>query len=269
MRSVIAGLAGLVAALAVAVALPLAWLATNIADEDGFVDATTQLASDREFRAEVIDVVAAGVVDRAGVSGQVASGVQDVVRAGAEQVVSADGFVALFEEVQRASHRATFADGDRIVLDLTPVSTAIIDSIDEELPFDLPAPAELQTSAGEKGVSPALDFVDRAPDRALLGLGVAAVAAIICVLAARRRSTALLGLGIATAASVWVVGQVVRDQVPRLGNSGEMLDPIGQRFRLLVQERAVESFDQWVVIAIGCAGVVAVLGLVGRVFSRS
>ncbi|MGJ9423121.1 hypothetical protein [Aeromicrobium sp. CF3.5] len=268
MRSVIAGLAGLIAALAVAVVLPVTWLAANIADEDGFVDATTQLASDQEFRAEIIDVVAAGVVDRAEVPELAASGAQDVVRAGAEQVVSADGFVDLFEEVQRASHRATFADGDRIVLDLTPVSTAIIDSIDEGLPFELPAPAELQTSGGEEDVAPVLDFVDRSPDRALLGLGVAAVAAVICVLAARRRSTALLGLGIATAASVWLAGQVVRDQATQLGDSGETLDPIGQRFQLLVQERAVESFDQWVVVAIGCAGVVAVLGLVGRAFSR-
>ncbi len=269
MRSILAALAGLIAALAVAAALPFAWLAANVADEDGFVDATSQLVSDEELRTQIIDVVADGVVERGNVPEFAADETRSVVRAGAEQLVETDAFPGVFEEVQRASHRATFAAGDRIVLDLTPVSTAIVGAIDEQLPFDLPAPDELQTSAGEEDVAPALEFVDRSTDRALLGFAVAAVAGVICVVAARRRSTALLGLGVVTAGSVWLAGWVVRDQVPSLGDSGGTLDPVGQRFQQLLLQRSVESFDQWVLVAMGCAGVVAVLGLVGRMFSRS
>lgn len=269
MRSLIAALAGLVAALALAVALPLAWVAVTLADEDGFVRATSDLAADQLFRTEMIDVVADGVVERAGVPDVLAADARSLVEAGATQVVEADGFPRVFDQVQRASHRATFADGDSIVLDLTPVSSAIIDSIDERLPFELPAPDELDVSAGEEGVAPVLTFVDRSTDRALLAGGVSAVAAIVCLLAARRRSTALAGLGVVAAASVWGAGLAVRDQVPRLSDSGETLDPIGRRFQELVQAQALESFDQWVLVATGCAAAVAVLGLVGRVFSRS
>lgn len=268
MRSLIAALAGLVAAVAFAVALPFAWVSATLADEDGFVDATSQLAADEQFRTEIIDVVADGVVERAEVPDVLAPDARGLVEAGATQIVEADGFLGVFEQVQRASHRATFADGDRIVLDLTPVSTAIIDSIDERLPVELPAPDELVVSAGEDDVAPVLTFVDRSTDRALLAAGVAAAAAIICLLAARRRSTALAGLGIATAASVWLAGRVIGDEAPRLGDSGETLDPIGQRFQDLVQAQALASFDQWVVVAAGCAAGVAVLGLVGRLFSR-
>lgn len=268
MRSLIAALAGLVAALVFAVALPFAWVAVTIADEDGFVSATSELATDQQFRTEIIDVVADGVVERAEVPDVLAADARGVVEAGATQIVEADGFLGVFEQVQRASHRATFAEGDRIVLDLTPVSTAIIDSLDERLPFELPAPEKLTVAAGEDDVAPVLTFVDRSTDRALLAVGVAAVSAVICLLAARRRSTALVGLGIATAASVWLAGLVIRDQVPRLSDSGETLDPIGRRFQELVQAQAFESFDQWVVVAAVCAAGVAALGLVGRLFSR-
>lgn len=268
MRSLIAALAGLVAALAFAVALPFAWVAVTVADEDGFVSATSELASDQQFRSEIIDAVADGVVERAGVPDALAADARNLVESGATQIVEADGFLGVFDQVLRASHRATFADGDRIVLDLTPVSTAIVDSIDERLPFELPAPDELAVSAGETDVAPLLTFVDESTDRALLAAAVAVVAAVICLLAARRRSTALVGLGIATAASVWLAGLVIRDQVPRLGDSGETLDPIGRRFQDLVQAQALESFDQWVVVAAGGAAGVALLGLVGRLFSR-
>lgn len=268
MRSFVAALAGMVAALAVAAALPFAWLAATVADEDGFVDATSQLVSDDELRTQIIDVVAVGVVERGNVPDFAAAETQSVVRAGAERLVQADAFPGVFENVLRESHRATFAAGDRVVLDLTPVSTAIIGAIDERLPFELPAPNELQTSAGEENVAPALEFVDRATNRALLGFAVAAAAGVLCLLAARRRSTALLGLGVTTAASVWLAGWAIGDQVPRLGDTGGTLDPAGQRFQQLLLERSVDSFDQWVVVSIGCAGAVALLGLVGRLLSR-
>lgn len=267
MRSLVAALAGLVAALALAVALPFAWLAVNIADEDGFVAATSQAAADREFRSAIIDVAADGVVERAGVPEALASTARSAVQAGATQIADSENFLGVFEQVQRASHRATFAAGDRVVLDLTPVSTSIVDSIDEGLPFELPAPDEVRTTISDVDAAPALELVESSTDRALLGLGVAAGAAALCLLAARRRSTALAGLGILSAASVWVVGRLVRDRAPDLLGAGDGLDPIGQRFSQLVLTQALDSFDRWVVVVLVGAAVAAALGLVGRLFS--
>lgn len=271
MRSVFSVLAGLVAVLAFAVALPLGWVATHVADEDGYVRFTTGLVDDPQFRVGVVKAVTDDVVDRAGVSETFAPAIRSAIEAAASKVVDTEQFRTAFEQTQRQSHQAVFDGGrgssDRFVIDLAPVAKTIIDSVTGNLPVAVEAPERLLVTIGDSDQRSTIEMIDQAPQRATLLGGTAAVAAVLSLLAARRRSVALLWLGVgaaAVAAGTWVLADRV---VPAALAQVESGNALANRAQQLLADAALASFDRWVVVAVIAAGGAAVLGLLTRATS--
>ncbi len=267
MRSIFALLAGVVAVLAFAAALPMGWVATHAADEDGYVGFTTSLIDDPQFRAEIVGAVADDVVDRTGVSGAFAAPVRSAVEAAATAVADTDQFRTAFEQTQRESHRAVF-DGagtsDRFVLDLAPVAAAIIDAVTGNLPVTLESPDQLLVSIGDQEQAATIDAIKQAPSRAILLVGAAVVAAGLSLLAARRRSSAVMWLGLGAALAAAAVRVGAQEIVPRVIDRTVPPSRLAARAQDLLAGAALDSFDHWVLVTLIAGGVAAVVGLLAR-----
>lgn len=268
MRAFVSFLAGLVAVLALTAALPFAWLAVNVADEDGYVDFTSAIAADPQFRDDVVQVVADGVADEAPVPAGLKSTVRDAVASAAGQVVDTPAFLEVFEQTQRASHRATFGTSadpaaDQVVIDLAPVAAEVVDSLAGGLPVDVPAPEQLRVTVGGGDQRAAIDAVTASTDRATVLAVIAAGAALLSLVAARRRSVAMAWLGAGAVLSAGVAALGVRETLPSL-LSTDGGGQVGDRLQQLLVDAAISSFDAWAVVVAATGAALVVVGAVAR-----
>lgn len=276
MRSLFAALAALVSVLALAATLPVGWVAQHIADEDGYVSFTSDLVADSDLRGDVVQIVTDDVVERTGVSDTFAQPVRAAVEDAATKVVESDAFRSGLADAQRQSHRALF-DGDDsagldeldgVVIDLAPVAQTIVGSVTAELPVTIAAPDQLLVTVGGPEARDAVEAVDRTPQQAALGAGIAAVAAAISLLAARRGSSMLTWLGVGAAAAAGAVHLIASAAIPAAIDAGDPPSELAGRAQQLLADAALESLDQWLVTAAVAGGVAVVVGLAARAMAR-
>lgn len=271
MRTLCSVVTGLVAVLALAVALPLGWLATHIADEDGYVDFTSSLVQDDAFRAELVTVISDAVIEQSGVPARVAPTVRSALGAAASRVVDSPRLATVFGEAQRQSHRAVFGAvgdappeleaSDGLVIDLAPVATAIIDALTADLPVSLSAPQQLLVTVGGSEQRDAVEAVDRSSELALAVAAVAVLATSVSLLAARRRSVAISWLGIGAVVAASALHLAASQVVPRVIERGSGSGDVAGRAQQLVASAATDSLDQWLLITAIAGTAALVVGL--------
>ncbi len=228
---------------------------------------SSTLAKDTElqsaFSAYLTDELSARGVLPAAVKGPAAT----VLSGAMERTSSQAGFVEAWEETQRGSHRAAFADPMPKVLgiDVSPMATFVTKQATGDLPVALAVPKHLVvpvvTDASDR------EMVDRVKQSTAAGriAGIVAViAAVACVGLARRTSAAVAWLGagmIAVAGLLWLssgpVSQAILDHT-------EAPSEFARTLQKLLVDRAASSLDAWLVILAIGGGIVAIAGFVGR-----
>lgn len=265
MRGPLAGLAGLLAVLALAVALPATWVSTHLADEDGFVSLARDVTAADAVRDSAADVVADRLVEDAGLPG--GDAVRELVLAAADRALDSRRVSAAWEETLRRTHAAVLSgeasSTGTIPLDLAPLA-ALVAARTEGL---VAAPEQLVVEVPGGPSALTVRAVERSPAVALLAGAVGLGAAAVALVAARRRGAAIAWLGVgAVLVAVADAGlaRLVRDRaVTEAGGDG----PQGGLVRALV-DVGVASFDAWLVWTALAGGLALVVGaafaLVGR-----
>lgn len=270
MRSLTSLVAGLVAVIAAIVTIPLFWVSTHVADEDGYVTFSSVLATDPELQAAVADYIADDYVQRgllpAALQDLAASALTSVARGATDQ----PGFVTAWEQTQRSLHRSALDGGTQsgpLTVDLSPLSRFAVDRLDGRLPVQLDVPDGLEAPVGTTADRDRLQLVERTPTYSLLGLMIVLAAAAVCLVAARRRTIAVTGLGLGALVTAGVLRAATEIVVPDLIDRAESLSPFARSVQTLLLDRAGDSLAVWLeqVALVGAAAVL--VGLLGRAVS--
>lgn len=278
MRTALSFLAGVLALVAVAVTVPVGWVATHVANEDGYVAFTEPLARDTELRQAVASYLGDEIVSRTGVPQALQPVVTRAISSTAASVSNRDGYIEAWNEVQRRSHRLRFGDprdlpaeqdgANRFSVDLAPLAAFVLKEIDDELPITLKAPDQLLVPVDGSSDQKVVDAVNDTPGQATGGAIAAVVLAVLALALARRRSVALAWLGGGAAAVAGILKLVGDEAVPRVLERTTAPTKLAGTLRDLLADRAIDSLEVWLVwLAIGGA-VALVVGAVTRAVTR-
>jgi hypothetical protein len=267
MRPLLSFLGGAVALVALLATVPLLWVSTHVADEDGYVRFSSTLAEDSELQR----AFAAYLSDELAARGVLPSALQSTATAALTQVASrtsnAPGFVGAWERTQRSFHRSAFADPTPKVLavDVGPMARFVAGRVSDRLPLALVVPDDLVVPI----VSDSQDrkAVERVKDTrrlGLLGAVVTMVGVVVCLGFARVRSTAVAGLGVGSVVVAGLLWLASGPATQRVLDHTAAPSAFARTLQKLLVDRAAESMAVWLVLLAVAGVVLAVAGLVGR-----
>jgi hypothetical protein len=265
MRSVFAGVAGIVAVVVALVTVPLLWVSTHVADEDGYVTFSSQLATDDELQGAFVAFLVDEYVQRGVLPESLQEPATSALTVVTRTATNQPGFVEAWEQTQRDLHQSAFQDDSGpLTVSLRPLATFVTERLGDGLPVALPVPPDLRAEVGTSQDRERLVWVERSRTYSLLGLMILLVAATASLVAARSRPVALAGLGIGALATAGVLRVVTEIVTPELIDRAETLSPFARSVQQLLVDRAAASLSDWLGwIAIGGAAAV-VLGVLGR-----
>ena len=260
MRTLTSWLAALVATVAAIATVPLLWVAENVADEDGWVEFTAAFVEDGQLRDEIIGTISGAALARVTLPAAVADVVdrafQELVRTAADR----PGFRAAWRESLRRTHRLVFAEestADRLVADIGPLATFVVQDLSAELPVQLTVPTRLIVPIADQPDDELIDAVQASADRSRTGLAVAGIAMVVSMVLAGGVGAALRRLGavlLVVAAAIFVATGVL---LPGLLDRSPAPSAFAEQMRALLVAQASESLDAWAV-TLGVAGAVVV-----------
>lgn len=264
MRRLLAGIAGLVAAVALAATVLSGWVDRTIVQTEGFVDLTSELSGSETIREQVRDLVVEGLVDDAGLDSQLAGTIGDLLARAAEAALGDDAYAAAWEQTIRRSHEATLSgqapDGE-FRLELAPIAAQVAERSGGLVPPPESVPLDVEGGPSRDRLADVHEIADAAQPSAL----VAAVAAVLALLVARRRAAALAWLGAGAIAAAALVVAVAAG-LPTW--STDTVDPAFAPLARTIAEAAADSLrDEAVVPALGGA-IALVVGAVGALLTR-
>ncbi|MBO1267334.1 hypothetical protein [Arthrobacter cavernae] len=271
MRTFVSAAAVILSLLLAAVAVPTAWVDSNIVREDGFVRLTAALGKDQAFQ-HSLAMAAVGSLESAielpAAAEQLAAG---ILEDAATSMQSWPEFPGAWDETIRKSHRLNFTDPSSVTEE-TPAPTSLILDVGPlvglvaarltaatGLPVDVPDAALINIGAPSQR-----QLVERAAAFAPLwwvpALG-ALVSLCLAFVAARRRSrlAVFAGLGFAVVAAVWTASAGIAGGVVGSMASG---NPVAEVFKREFVAACQAGFGQWVVLALAGAGGLVALGAV-------
>lgn len=269
MRGFLAAVAGLVAVLALAVALPAAWVAASVDDEDGFVTLTRDVVTTQEVQDRAADLLTNRLAQSVGLPSEVAASARTLLERSTDRALTDPLVSDAWEETLRLTHRGLLADLSEqsgrvdVPLDLAPLARLVAEQSDGVVT----APERLVVDLPDGPTAQSLRQIDQSPRTALTAAAVSFAAAVVALLAARCRSVALLLLGFGAAAVAAADTGLARvaGNVAVASSQGTGLET--DLLRALV-DVGVRSFDGWLVWCALAGGVIVVLGIVGLVVGR-
>jgi hypothetical protein len=266
-RSAMSILCWAVAVVAAIVTVPTFWLATHVADEDGYVDFTGPFVADTELRNALVAQISDDVVRTGGLPTAVKPALEAALRTVVRQTAQQPGFAEAWEESQRRTHRLTFgpdAETDRLTADIGPVATFVGKQVTQDLAVRVTIPDRLLVPIYDAPDREVLDQVERTPDRSRVGLLVVGLASLLCLLFARRRVNAWVGLGAGALLTTGVLLAGTRFALPEVLDRTPARSPFARQMRDLLVDRASDSLNGWLLGIAVVGGVVLVLALLGR-----
>ena len=144
--------------------MPTLWVATHVADEDGYVDFTRPFVADTEFRNAIVATITDDVVAQGGLPAAVKPVVERALRGVATQTAKQPGFLEAWEESQRRTHRLTFgpdANTDRLTADIGPIATFVAKQVAGNLPVRVAIPDKLLVPIYDAPDREVIDQVDK------------------------------------------------------------------------------------------------------------
>lgn len=280
MRSFLAFLFGAAAVLATLLAVPAMWVSHNVANENGYVAFAEPIARDAGFHDALANALSESLVQDSALAASLQPVTKQAIVRIVDQISDQHGFVTAWNDTQRQSHKIMLGDqrdlpaeldsSSRFAIDLAPLGNFVVDQVNKDLPFTIPAPDQAVVEINGAPQVQTLDRVRESPTYARNGLIAVGVFALLALAFARRRSAAVawLGLGALLAAGLLKVAASVG--LPEVLDRNAAPTPFAKAALDVFIDRANASFDHWlVVLAIGGA-VAAVVGVAGRLLtSRS
>ena len=260
MRRLLATGCVVIAMLAAIVTLPLAWVASNIADEDGYVAFTSPMGSDPELQKAFAAYLTDYFVRERGLPSAVQPTAATVLAGAAASTANAPGFTQAWEESQRSSHRLMFgpqANQDRLAVDLGPLADFVVDRAASGLPVALPKPGKIVLQVNNESQREAIDQIQATQDRSQVGWIVVAGAAALSLLFAKRRSTGLVWLGAGAIGVAGMLKLVTSVGVPNILDNTPSPSGFATTLQKLLADRAADSLSQWL-LWLAIAGVAAI-----------
>lgn len=268
MRSFVSFLTGLLAVALLVLLLPLAWVATHVASEDGYVDFSASLIQDRQFRDDLSAAAVEALIERTGLPTATLDSAGQRLRAVSDDLVETKGFIDTWEQAQRQSHRALFADPrdlpaeldatNRLVVDVAPIAQAVVDGATDRLGVSVEVPDQMLVTVGGSDQRDLIDRIRDTPEQAMIVGALAVGSALISVLAARRRGRAIAWLGLGAVAAALAVRLLTHEVVPDVLGRNSPPRSLGYTMQELLTERAVSSLDQWGLTVMIAGGIVAI-----------
>lgn len=268
MRSRSSVIAGFVATVVAIVTVPLLWVSVNVADEDGYVSLSTEIATDPELQEALAAYVADDFAQRGLLPGPLQELATTALTSAAQATTNRPGFIEAWQQTQRDLHASAFSDATGpIVVDVAPLANFVAERVSDQLPVSLRVESELPVQLGSAQDRERLRWVDQSRTWGLLGLMVVLVAAAVCILAARSRPLALAGLGLGALVAAGVLWLLADEVAPRLADESSSASEFAKSVQRLLIDRGAESLMGWLepMAMIGCAAVL--LGLAGHVIS--
>jgi hypothetical protein len=273
MRHLTAMICVLIAVVAALITVPMAWVATHVADEDGYVSFSRPLGSDHELQRAFSAYLSDQLVTKYNLPSALRPQASAALTVAARTASNSPGYIQAWEQTQRRSHRLVFgpdAKQDRLAIDVGPLATFAVKHVGTGLPVNLPAiDGSLVVAVNGASESGTINQIKDTPGRSRIGLIVIAVAAAGALIFARRRSVVLVWLG----AGALVVAGILRLASSHLAPSVLDRTPAPSSFartlQKLLADRAADSLGGWL-LWIAIAGAVAiVVWLLPRVVSGS
>jgi hypothetical protein len=269
MRGFLAAVSGLVAVAALAVALPAAWVAVSVADEDGFVSLSRDVVTDRAVQDAASNLLTTRLEREAGLPAQLAETGRRLLERATDRVFDDPQLSGAWAETLRRTHAALLDDPAAasgqvpVPLDLAPLARLAAERTDGLV--DAPDRLVVELPGGPD--ARALRLVDESPGLALAAGLVAAVGALVALLVARRRGVALVWLGVGAVAAAGLDAGLARLARERTvdASTGDGLQTALVR---ALADVGVTSFDGWLVWTALSGGVLAVLGVVVALVGR-
>jgi hypothetical protein len=261
----------LIAVVAALVTVPMAWVATHVADEDGYISFTSPLGSDHELQQAFSAYLSDQLVREYNLPASVRPAATLALSSAARNASNAPGYSKAWEETQRRTHRLVFgpnAKQDRLAVDVGPLASFAVKHVGTALPVTLPTVnGSLIVAVNAGPESEAIDQVKDTPDRSRIGLIVIAVAALGSLIFAKRRSNALIWLGAGAVLVAGILRLVASHLVPGILDRTKAPSSFARTFQKLLADRAADSLGTWLLwIALGGAAVL-VVGLFFRIIS--
>ncbi|WP_229052241.1 hypothetical protein [Aeromicrobium sp. Leaf350] len=263
MKGFLAFLAGLFAVVAFAALLPLGWVMTHIADEDGYVELSRGVLEDTETRDALVGAVSDELAGQTrerllglGVPPQLVDQALATVEGFVGQGLGSAAVVDAWGESQREAHQQMFReDGSGFVVELSPLVSAVA----VQAGVDLEVPANLPVEDDSTAARRAVQLIGASPLMGVAAALVAFVGALTAVLLANRRGAALawLAAGGLLAVGVSYVGARVVSASDVTTSTGA-----GDRVAQALIDVARDSYGGLLSTAALGAGAVLVVGLV-------
>ncbi|MFJ7750455.1 hypothetical protein ACIQXM_10925 [Arthrobacter sp. NPDC097144] len=260
MRTFGSAILGLVAVLLATAALCSAWLADSVVSEDGFVALGQPLGTDAAFQQDLSEEIGSQVAQSIQLPDAVASFVEPLITSAVQGVQSLPGYPEAWDETLRRSQAQTFDGDGGVTLDLAPVVGLVAQELGSGTGIDIPAPEQ---SLIELGGADQRDDIQLAVNAAnawpYLAVG-SGVAALLSLLAARRRGSALAWMGtgaLLAGGALWFAA----GSLPSLAERPAYSSALAETFAAGFASEASGSLQAWTIPFMLGAAVLLVLGL--------
>lgn len=259
------------------VALPSAWLASNVVAEDGFVEFASPLADDTEFTGTLAEALAEEASGSVELPPGAAGVVEPVVREIAQGITQLPDFDQAWRETLRRSHALTFGAQEQppndaasaaFTLDVAPLVALVTAEIGGQFGVDVPTPEQTVVNIGSADQRAVVSRAETAAELWPALASAAVVGAVLALALARRRSTtlALLGLGVlVSGAALWLGAGFV----PNLANRVADDNAVAEVFKGAFAESAAADFQEWCLATLAAGILLMVAGVVARLLRGS
>lgn len=253
----------------------MAWTDANIVREDGFVGLTASLGKDQAFQSRLAATAVASLESKINLPAQVEQLGATFLKDATTAMTTWPEYPQAWNETVRRSHQLNFAGntgpgnptaGTSLVLDVGPLAKLAADRLHAATGLPIATPDSTLINIGGPAQRQQVDAIGAyAPMWWIPGLG-AVLLFVLGLLAAKRRGVLLLftGLGLAAVAALWQLATTV---LKGAGDAGLGGTATGGLFARELVAASVDNFNGWITIAWIAAGVFALLGLLGAIFS--
>ena len=270
-RTGVSFLCWVAAVVAAIITVPTLWVATHVADEDGYVAFTRPFVSDTELRNAIVATIVDDVAAQSGLPTSVKPVLERTLSSVASKTAKQPGFMEAWEESQRRTHQLTFgpdADTDRLTVDIGPIATFVAKQVTGDLPVRLAVPDTLLVPVYDAPDREVIEQVDKTPNRSRIGLLVVGLASLLCLVLARRRINAVVGLGAGAVITAGVLLAGTGLALPEVLDRTPARTPFAREMRDLLVARASDSLNEWLLWIAVVGAVVLVIAGLGRAIPR-